>query len=124
MRTVGIDLCVVGCDRVAANGDTANKIGTYHLAIAAREHGVPFYVVGPTSTVDISLASGDLITIEQRPAEEVTHILGAQITPDGVTAENPAFDVTPAEIITAIITERGVVYPPFEENLRELMGKG
>jgi len=123
MRTVGIDLCVVGCDRVAANGDTANKIGTYHLAIAARAHGVPFYVVGPTSTIDMSLASGDLITIEQRPAEEVTHVLGAQITPDGVTVENPAFDVTPAEAITAIITERGVVYPPFEENLRALMGK-
>ncbi len=123
MRTVGIDLCVVGCDRVAANGDTANKIGTYHLAIAARAHGVPFYVVGPTSTIDMSLASGDLITIEQRPGEEVTHVGRTQITPDGTAAENPAFDVTPAAYITGIITERGVVYPPFEDNLRGLMAQ-
>ncbi|MCU0520153.1 MAG: S-methyl-5-thioribose-1-phosphate isomerase [Anaerolineae bacterium] len=122
MRTIGVDLCVVGCDRVAANGDTANKIGTYHLAIAARAHGIPFYVVGPTSTIDMSLASGDLIEIEQRPAEEVTHVMGRQVTPDGTAAENPAFDVTPAEYITAIVTERGVVRPPFGGNLRVLMG--
>ncbi len=124
MRTIGVDLCVVGCDRVAANGDTANKIGTYHLAIAARAHGVPFYVVGPTSTIDMALASGDLIEIEQRSAEEVTHVMGNQVTPDGTAAENPAFDVTPAEYITAIITERGVVRPPFEKTLRALMDHG
>ncbi len=124
MRTVGVDLCVVGCDRVAANGDTANKIGTYHLALAARAHGVPFYVVGPTSSIDMALASGDLIEIEQRPAEEVTHVMGCQITPDGTAVENPAFDITPAAYITAIITERGVVVPPFDVNLRRLMARG
>lgn len=121
MRTVGIDLCVVGCDRIAANGDTANKIGTYGLALAARAHGVPFYVVGPTSTIDMALASGDAIEIEARPSAEVTHIGDYQITPDGVEAANPAFDVTPAQYITAIITERGVVVPPFRENLAALL---
>jgi methylthioribose-1-phosphate isomerase len=122
MRTVGVDLCVVGCDRVAANGDTANKIGTYHLALAAKAHGVPFYVAGPTSSIDMATAHGDLIKIEQRPAEEVTHVLGQQITPDGTAVENPAFDITPAAYITAIITEQGVVAPPFEVNLRRVMG--
>lgn len=120
MRTVGIDLCVVGCDRVAANGDTANKIGTYGLALAARAHGVPFYVVGPTSTIDMALASGDAIPIEERSPDEVTHVRECQITPDGVEVANPAFDVTPAEYITAIITERGVIVPPFIENLAAL----
>jgi methylthioribose-1-phosphate isomerase len=124
MRTRGVDLCVVGCDRVAANGDTANKIGTYHLALAARAHGVPFYVAGPTSSIDMSLASGDLIEIEQRTPDEVTHVMTCQVTPDGTPVENPAFDVTPAEYITAIITERGVVYPPFDQNLRILMAQG
>lgn len=122
MRTIGIDLCVVGCDRVAANGDTANKIGTYQLALAARAHGVPFYVAGPTSTIDMAVASGDEIPIEERPAEEVTHVLGRQITPDGAAVANPAFDVTPAAYITAIITERGVVMPPFDVNLAKLLG--
>ncbi len=121
MRTVGIDLCVVGCDRIAANGDTANKIGTYSLALAAKAHNVPFYVVGPTSTIDMALASGDEITIEQRPANEVTRFEACQIAPEGAPATNPAFDVTPAACITAIITERGVVYPPFTENLTRLM---
>jgi len=123
MRTIGIDLCVVGCDRVAANGDTANKIGTYQLALAAHAHGVPFYVVGPTSTIDMAIASGDEIPIEERPAEEVTHVLGRQITPDGASVANPAFDITPAAYITAIITERGVVMPPFDANLAKLMGQ-
>jgi methylthioribose-1-phosphate isomerase len=122
MRTVGVDLCVVGCDRVAANGETANKIGTYHLALAAKAHGVPFYVAGPTSSIDMAMANGDLIEIEQRPADEVTHVLGQQITPDGTAVENPAFDITPADFITAIITEKGVVRPPFEENLKRVMG--
>jgi len=121
MRTLGIDLCVVGCDRIAANGDTANKIGTYGLALAAHAHGIPFYVVGPTSTIDMALVQGDDIPIEARPAAEVTHVRECQITPDGVTVANPAFDVTPAQYITAIITERGVVYPPFKENLAKLL---
>lgn len=121
MRTIGIDLCVVGCDRIAANGDTANKIGTYGLALAAKAHNVPFYVVGPTSTIDMGLATGDEIAIEQRPADEVTRFEACQIAPAGAPATNFAFDVTPAAYITAIITERGVVYPPFTENLARLM---
>ena len=121
MRTIGIDLCVVGCDRIAANGDTANKIGTYGLAVAAKAHNVPFYVVGPTSTIDIATPTGDAIDIELRPAREVTHVGECQIAPDGANVANIAFDVTPAAYITAIITEKGVVYPPFEENLAELM---
>jgi methylthioribose-1-phosphate isomerase len=123
MRTRGVDLCVVGCDRVAANGDTANKIGTFGLALAAYEHGVPFYVVGPTTTIDMSLATGDEIEIEERDPEEVTHVRGRRITPEGAEVLNIAFDVTPAKYITAIITERGVVRPPFEENLRAIMQK-
>lgn len=121
MRTVGVDLCVVGCDRVAANGDTANKIGTYQLALAARAHGVPFYVAGPTSSIDMALPSGDDIEIEARPPEEVAQVLTCRITPEGTSVANPAFDITPAAYITAIITERGVVEPPFTENLAELM---
>ena len=121
MRTVGVDLCLVGCDRVAANGDTANKIGTYNLALAAYAHGVPFYIVGPTSTVDLSIPDGNQIPIEERPAEEVTQIAGVAITPAGVQVANPAFDVTLAQYITGIITEKGVAYPPFEENLRRLV---
>jgi len=122
MRTGKIDLCVVGCDRVAANGDTANKIGTYNLALAAKAHGVPFYVVGPTSTVDMDSPNGDAIPIEERPAEEMTHISGIQITPDGAPVANPAFDVTPAAYITGIVTEKGVAYPPFEKDLAEFKG--
>ena len=122
MRTSGVDLCVVGADRVAANGDTANKIGTYNLAVVAHENGVPFYVAAPTTTIDLSTRSGDDIPIEERPPEEVTLVLGqCQIAPDGAPAANPAFDVTPARYITAIITEKGVVYPPFAENLAKLM---
>jgi methylthioribose-1-phosphate isomerase len=121
LRTVGIDLCVVGCDRIAANGDTANKIGTYSLALAAKAHNVPFYVASPTSTIDMALASGDEIAIEQRPADELTRFEACQIAPEGAPATNPAFDVTPAAYITAIITERGVVYPPFTDSLARLM---
>ncbi len=121
MRTVGIDLCVVGCDRIAANGDTANKIGTYSLALAAHAHHVPFYVVGPTSTIDMALAGGDQIAIEERSAAEITHFETCQIAPQGAPATNPAFDVTPAAYITAIITEKGVIYPPFTENLARLL---
>ncbi|MGE5222385.1 MAG: S-methyl-5-thioribose-1-phosphate isomerase [Omnitrophica WOR_2 bacterium] len=121
MRRVGIDLCVVGCDRIAANGDTANKIGTYNLALVAWAHNVPFYVAGPTSTIDMSIASGDEIKIEERPALEVTHVGAEQITPDETPVANPAFDVTPAEYITAIITECGVAYPPYQQSLAEMM---
>ncbi|GAB4272896.1 MAG: S-methyl-5-thioribose-1-phosphate isomerase [Candidatus Promineifilaceae bacterium] len=121
MRTLGVDLCVVGADRVAANGDTANKIGTYNLAVVAHENGVPFYVAAPTSTIDMATASGDEIAIEERPSCEVTHVGECQITPDDIDVANPAFDVTPAKYITAIITEKGVVYPPFQKNLAKLM---
>jgi len=120
MRTIGIDLVVVGCDRVVANGDTANKIGTYSLALAARAHNIPFYVVGPTSTIDMGITHGDAIPIESRPEREVTHALDCRVTPVGTHVANPAFDVTPAEYITAIITEKGVAYPPYESSLAQL----
>lgn len=123
MRTVGVDLCVVGCDRVAANGDTANKIGTYNLALVAFAHGVPFYVAAPTSTIDLSIPNGEAIQIEERSSREVTHIGNEQITPHGVVVANPAFDVTPAEYITAIITEMGIAYPPYERSLAEMVSK-
>jgi methylthioribose-1-phosphate isomerase len=116
MKTIGIDLCLVGCDRAAANGDFANKIGTYNLAIAARAHWVPFYVACPLSSVDFSLSSGDAIPIEEREAEEVTRIGDTRIAPEGAPVFNPAFDVTPAEYVTAFITEKGLVKPPFREN--------
>lgn len=117
MRTRGVDLCVVGCDRVAANGDTANKIGTFQLALAAYEMGVPFYVVGPTSTIDMNLPDGDHIPVEERAEEEITHIEGLPIAPVNTRAFNPAFDVTPAKYITAIITEKGISRPPYNESL-------
>ena len=109
MRQGKIDAVVVGADRIAANGDVANKIGTYGVAILAKEHGIPFYVAAPFSTVDLNTPDGSQIPIEQRSSKEVTHMAGKQITPDGVRVENPAFDVTPHQYVTAIITERGVV---------------
>jgi methylthioribose-1-phosphate isomerase len=120
MRQGKVQLCLVGCDRVTANGDTANKIGTYNLALAAYAHGIPFYVVGPTSTIDHSLPDGGAIPIEERDPTEVTHVGAEQIAPPGVQAANPAFDVTPAQYITAIITENGIAYPPFRDNLSRL----
>jgi len=117
-----IDCVIVGADRIAANGDTANKIGTYTLAVLAKENGIPFYVAAPTTTMDLSLASGEEIPIEQRKAEEVTHIQGVRIAPKGTEAANPAFDVTPHRYITAIITERGIIRAPFGEGLREIAG--
>jgi len=120
MRQRKIDAVVVGADRIAANGDVANKIGTYGVAILAKEHGIPFYVAAPFSTVDLNTPDGSGIPIEQRSAKEVTHMAGKQITPDGVGVENPAFDVTPHQYVTAIITERGVVRPPYAESLRAL----
>jgi methylthioribose-1-phosphate isomerase len=123
MRTEKVDLCVVGTDRVVANGDVANKIGTYNLAVVAHENGIPFYVGLPKSTIDMNTPSGDLIEIEERAPEEVTHFGEYQITPDGTPVGNPAFDVTPAKYITAFITEDGIVFPPFEENLAKLFEK-
>jgi methylthioribose-1-phosphate isomerase len=121
MKNNKIDACLVGCDRIAANGDVANKIGTYNLALAAKAHAVPFYSVGPTSTLDLSASTGEDIPIEMRSSREITHIGNRQITPDDVEVSNPAFDITPANYITGIITERGVAYPPFEESLAKLM---
>ncbi|MBO8137414.1 MAG: S-methyl-5-thioribose-1-phosphate isomerase [Desulfotomaculum sp.] len=117
------DLVIVGADRIAANGDVANKIGTYGLAVLAKAHGLPFYVAAPTSTLDLSLSSGSQIPIEERDETEVTTIGGTSVAPTGVKVWNPAFDVTPHELVTAIITERGVVKPPYTENLRKIMEK-
>jgi len=116
------DLVLVGADRIAANGDVANKIGTYTLAVLAREHGLPFYVAAPVSTVDLATPSGAEITIEERAPEEVTHLAGIKTAPEGVGVWNPAFDVTPARLVTAIITDRGVVRPPYGENLPRVVG--
>jgi methylthioribose-1-phosphate isomerase len=121
MRRGAIDCVIVGADRVAANGDIANKIGTYSLAVLARAHGLPFYVAAPSSTVDFAMPNGDAIPIEERASDEVTIIAGRSIVPEGVRAAHPAFDVTPHELISAFITERGLVYPPYEENLRRVL---
>ncbi|HOJ10537.1 MAG TPA: S-methyl-5-thioribose-1-phosphate isomerase [Clostridiales bacterium] len=115
-----IDCIIVGADRIAVNGDTANKIGTYSLSVLAKENDIPFYVAAPVSTIDFSIKTGESIPIEERNAEEVTHIKGIPIAPVGVKVRNPAFDVTPNKYITAIITDKGVVYPPFDTNLPEL----
>jgi methylthioribose-1-phosphate isomerase len=117
-----VDLVFVGADRVVANGDVVNKIGTYKLAVVARENGVPFYPVVPTSTIDLSIASGDQVPIEERDTEEVIRIQGQSIAPQGVKAANPAFDVTPYRYVTGIITEHGIVYPPFGKGLRAACG--
>jgi methylthioribose-1-phosphate isomerase len=118
MKSGRIGCVVVGADRIAANGDVANKVGTYSIAVLAKENQVPFFVAAPTSTLDLSLASGDAIPIEQRSAAEVTHVFGHQVAPPGTPVQNPAFDVTPARYVTAIITERGVARAPYEESLR------
>jgi methylthioribose-1-phosphate isomerase len=124
MRTGQVDVVLVGADRVAANGDVANKIGTYKLAVVAQANGIPFYSCVPTSTIDLSLSTGDDIPIEERPPEEVTGIAyqGRPAAPEGVHAANPAFDVTPHRYVTGIVTENGVAYPPFGVNLRRVMG--
>jgi methylthioribose-1-phosphate isomerase len=121
MRLGKIDAVVVGADRIAANGDVANKIGTYTVAVLAKEHGIPFYVAAPISTVDLNTTDGSKIPIEQRASTEVTHLAGKQIAPDAVRVENPAFDVTPSKYVTAIITERGVARAPYQESLAELV---
>lgn len=120
MRTGKVDIVLVGSDRTAANGDVANKIGTYNLAVVAKENGIPFYPVVPTSTVDLSLPSGDDIPIEERDASEVIGLtlFGRSVAPDGIKVGNPAFDVTPYRYVTGIVTENGVVYPPFNINLK------
>jgi methylthioribose-1-phosphate isomerase len=120
MQRGKINAIVVGADRIAANGDVANKIGTYTVAVLAREHGIPFYVAAPFSTVDLETPDGSGIPIEQRDGKEVTHIAGRQMVPDGVEVENPAFDVTPSKYVTAIVTERGIARAPYGESLRKL----
>jgi methylthioribose-1-phosphate isomerase len=118
-----IGAVVVGADRIAANGDVANKIGTYTVAVLAKEHGIPFYVAAPFSTIDLETPDGSKIPIEQRNVKEVTHIAGKQMVPDGVEVENPAFDVTPAKYVTAIVTERGIAKAPYGESLARLGGQ-
>jgi methylthioribose-1-phosphate isomerase len=121
MKTGKVDAVVVGADRIAGNGDTANKIGTYMVAVLAREHNIPFYVAAPLTTLDLSLKSGDEIPIEERDPMEVTHIREHQLAPDGIAVQNPAFDVTPNHLIAAIITDKGVVRAPYEESLKKLV---
>jgi methylthioribose-1-phosphate isomerase len=123
MHKKEIDCVIVGADRIAANGDTANKIGTYSVAVLAKENHIPFYVAAPVSTLDLSLKNGDAIPIEERPCHEVTQLRGMPIAPEGVAVRNPAFDVTPAKYITAIITERGVVRGDYERTLKTLVGQ-
>ena len=116
-----IDLVVVGADRIAANGDVANKIGTYSVAVLAKEHGIPFYVAAPISTIDLATPDGSGIPIEERNAKEVTHLGPTRLTPQAAKVRNPAFDVTPHKYVTAIITERGIARAPFSESLANLV---
>jgi methylthioribose-1-phosphate isomerase len=117
MQTGRVDAVVVGCDRIAANGDVANKIGTYTIAVLARRHGIPFYVAGPTSSIDLNCPTGKDIPIEHRDPKEVSHMFGRRLAPEGMTILNPAFDVTSQELISAIITEKGIIYPPYRQNI-------
>lgn len=123
LRSGRIGCVVVGADRIAANGDVANKIGTYSVAVLAKENGIPFYVAAPISTLDLTLTNGDQIPIEERAASEVTHVFGVAVAPEGIAVFNPAFDVTPNRYVTGIITEHGVAYAPFEESLARLASK-
>jgi methylthioribose-1-phosphate isomerase len=123
MQKGKIGAIVVGADRIAANGDVANKVGTYTVAVLAKENNIPFYVAAPMSTIDLQASDGSKIPIEQRNKREVTHIGGKQMTPDGVGIENPAFDVTPAKYVTAIITERGIARAPYNDSLESLHKK-
>ena len=122
MRLGHVDLVVVGADRIAANGDVANKVGTYAVAVLAKEHDIPFYVAAPISTIDLNTADGSGIPIEERNDREVTHVGGSRLTPEGARIRNPAFDVTPAKYVTAIITERGIARAPYAESLAQLVG--
>jgi methylthioribose-1-phosphate isomerase len=121
MREGKVQMVVVGADRIASNGDTANKIGTYGVALLARAHGIPFYVAAPSTTFDLSIVDGGAIPIEQRDPREVTHGFGRQTAPEGVDVYNPAFDVTPAELIAGIITEKGVIRPVGARAIREVL---
>jgi methylthioribose-1-phosphate isomerase len=121
MREGKVQAVIVGADRIAANGDTANKIGTYSVAVLAHAHEIPFYVAAPSTTFDLSIASGDQIPIEQRSADEITHSFGRATAPEGIGVYNPAFDVTPARLITAIITERGVIQPVSRETIARVL---
>lgn len=123
LKSGRIGCVVVGADRIAGNGDVANKVGTYGVAVLAKENGVPFYVAAPISTLDLTLASGEQIPIEERPAAEVTEVFGVAVAPEHTAVENPAFDVTPARYVAGIITEKGVARPPYEKSLPELAGK-
>jgi methylthioribose-1-phosphate isomerase len=120
MKEKKVDAVVVGCDRVAANGDVANKIGTYPVAVLARRHRVPFYVACPTSTIDLDCPSGAAIPIEERASNEVTHIAGRRIAPEGINTLNPAFDITDHSLVSAIITEKAVLKAPFRKSLRDV----
>jgi methylthioribose-1-phosphate isomerase len=120
MRRGEISCVITGADRITANGDTANKIGTYTLAVLAGENNIPFYIAAPISTIDTAIASGDEIPIEERSAEEVTHIHGIRIAPEGVNTANPAFDVTPHRYISAIVTEKGIIREPYSEGIKKL----
>jgi methylthioribose-1-phosphate isomerase len=120
MRQGLIDAVIVGADRIAANGDVANKIGTYSVAVLAKQHEIPFYVAAPFSTIDLKISDGSHIPIEQRDPAEVTHIGGVRVVPEGVSVFNPAFDVTPHEFVTAIITDRGIAERPYDQSLARL----
>ncbi len=122
LRSGRIGCVVVGADRIAGNGDVANKIGTYSVAVLAKENGIPFYVAAPTSTFDLTLDSGDQIPIEQRSPDEVTHVFGVPVAPENISVENPAFDITPSRYVSAIICEKGVVRAPYRESLRAILG--
>jgi methylthioribose-1-phosphate isomerase len=122
MKRGAISCVIVGTDRTAANGDVANKIGTYSVAVLAAKHKIPFYVAAPTSSIDRSCKNGDAIPIEERAAREVTHICDRQVAPTGIKVVNPAFDVTPHELVTAIVTERGIARPPYAKSLARLLG--
>ena len=120
MRRGKIDVAVTGADRIASNGDVANKIGTYNLAVLAKENGVPFYVAVPLSTIDLKMKNGDLIEIEERGPQEITMVAGQLIGPRNVEAHNPVFDITPAKYVSGIITEKGVARPPYRASLKKL----
>jgi|SRR5690554_6940770 len=120
MKNKWVQAVFLGCDRIAANGDVANKIGTYSLAVLAKHHNIPFYSISPTSTIDMDIPDGSAIPIEERDKNEIIYGLGHQIAPKGVNVYNPAFDVTPNELITGIITEKGIIKPPFKENLKKV----
>lgn len=115
-----INCCITGADRIASNGDTANKIGTYSIAVLAHENKIPFYIAAPVSTIDFNIKSGEEIPIEERNIKEITHIRDQKIAPDGIDVRNPAFDITPNRYITAIITDKGILYPPFEESIKKI----